>query len=287
MRMFLLTALTMAAFAGNSLLNRFAVGSGAIDAASFALIRVVAGAAMLGMLVGLRNRHRGIGWPQVSIVAVPGVIGLTVYLIGFSVAYVSLSAGTGALILFGTVQITMFAGSVMQGKPVTLRRVAGAAIAFLGLVLLLWPGQVPLALGSVAAMIAAGLGWGIYSLAGANSHDALSSTTINFVLSVPFIVLFWLAIGAAPVNPGFGLWLGVLSGAVTSGLGYALWYAILPTLGAQRGAVAQLTVPLIAAAGGAVLLAEPVGLRFAFASLLVLGGVAIASLKVGQSAKAD
>ena len=290
MRLALLTALTMAAFAANSLFNRLAVGSGGIDAASFALVRVLAGAAVLALLATMRIAHHGrgarhgSGWPPVTPAAVPGALGLAVYLAGFSFAYTGLAAGTGALILFGTVQITMFAGAVLRGQRLGQRRVIGAGIAFVGLIMLLWPGDAaPLALGPVAAMIAAGLGWGIYSLAGATSRDALAGTAINFMLAVPLMALFWLMMGAAPLALGPGLWLGILSGAVTSGLGYALWYAILPALGAQRGAVAQLTVPLIAAGAGVVILDETIGLRFALASLLVLGGVAFASVTARKS----
>lgn len=278
MRLFLLTAATMIAFAGNALLNRFGVAGAGMDAASFALIRVLAGAIVLAMLVAVRKGRRGGGLlPRVGLAAVPGVAGLVAYLAGFSVAYTGLGAGPGALILFGTVQITMFGAAVLRGEQVGRMRVIGAGVAFAGLVMVLWPGATPVSPGAAVAMGVAGVGWGIYSLAGAGSADASGSTAVNFVLALPLMLLFWLAMGAAPVV-GPGLWLAVVSGAVTSGLGYALWYAVLPALGTQRAAVAQLTVPVIAAAGGAIWLGEGVGWRFVLAAGLVLGGVAVASL---------
>jgi drug/metabolite transporter (DMT)-like permease len=274
MRLALLTTLTMIAFAANSLLNRQAVGTGGMDPSSFALIRVVAGAAVLATLASLRAGPRS---TASSAGVVSGVVGLTLYLAGFSLAYISLDAGTGALILFGTVQITMFTGAALRGQALSAARAAGAALAFAGLLILLWPGDTPVAVWPVLAMVSAGLGWGIYSLAGSGVANPLGRTALNFAFATPLIALLWWAMGAA-VLTGPGLWLAVVSGAVTSGLGYALWYAILPALGAQRAAVAQLTVPVIAALGGAVLLGETLGLRFAVACAFVLGGVALAAL---------
>lgn len=277
MRLLALTALTMLAFAANSLLNRQAVGGGAIGAAEFALVRVAAGAATLGLLVLLRHWRRGGAlWPGTQ-GRLAGVAGLTAYLAGFSLAYLTLDAGTGALILFGAVQVTMFAGALWLAEPVPRRRWIGAALAFSGLLLLLAPGAGAPALGPGLAMASAGLGWGLYSLAGRGATDPLGATAANFALSVPVmaaLALVWP--GTAAATPA-GIGLAVLSGAVTSGLGYALWYRLLPQLGAARAGVAQLTVPVIAAAGGALLLAEPPGLRFALSAALVLGGVAWAS----------
>ncbi len=271
-RLFLLTALTMLAFAANSVLNRWAVGPGHIGAVEFAMIRLVSGAVMLAVLV-LWQRG-GWAWPG-SRGRVAGVLGLSAYLVGFSLAYRGLDAGTGALVLFGTVQVTMFAGALLSREAVPGRRWAGAALALAGLGLIAAPGAV--ALGPLALMVAAGVGWGLYSLAGRGATDPLAATAWNFLLSVPLVLPLGLVVGAASPD-GVGVMLAVVSGAVTSGLGYALWYAILPRLGAARAAVAQLTVPVIAALGGAVLLAELPGLRFWLAAVLVLGGVALASL---------
>jgi drug/metabolite transporter (DMT)-like permease len=262
----------MLAFAANSVLNRWAVGPGHIGAVEFALVRLVAGAAVLAVLV-LWQRG-GWAWPGAR-GRVAGVLGLSAYLLGFSLAYRGLDAGTGALVLFGAVQVTMFAGALWSGEVVPGRRWAGAVLALAGLALIAAPGVV--AWGPLLLMALAGLGWGIYSLAGRGTADPLAATAWNFLLSVPLVLPLGLAVGVAAPN-ATGLALAVVSGAVTSGLGYALWYAILPRLGAARAAVAQLTVPLLAAIGGAVILAEWPGLWFWLASLLVLGGVALASL---------
>ena len=271
MRLFLLTVLTMLAFAANSVLNRWGVGQGHIGAVEFAMLRLMAGAAMLAALVIWQRG--GLAWPGMR-GRVSGVLGLSAYLIGFSLAYRGLDAGTGALVLFGMVQVTMFAGALMSREAVPGRRWTGAGLALGGLALIAAPRAadvVPLAL-----MALAGLGWGVYSLAGRGTADPLAATAWNFLLSVPLVLPLGLIAGVAAPD-GTGAALAVVSGAVTSGLGYALWYAILPRLGAARAAVAQLTVPVIAALGGAVLLAELPGLRFWLAAVLVLGGVALAS----------
>ncbi len=272
MRLFVLTALTMLAFAANSVLNRWAVGPGHIGAVEFACVRVLAGAVMLMGLVWWQRG--GMGWPGLQ-GRVAGVGGLSAYLIGFSLAYRGLDAGTGALVLFGTVQVTMFAGALVSREVVPVRRWAGAGLALGGLAVIAAPGAV--AWGPLALMAVAGLGWGIYSLVGRGAVDPLAATAWNFLLSVPLVLALGAAVGVARPD-AVGVLLAVVSGAVTSGLGYALWYAVLPRLGAARAAVAQLTVPVIAALGGAVLLAELPGLRFWLASALVLGGVALASL---------
>lgn len=272
MRLFLLTALTMLAFAGNSVLNRMAVGGGLIDGVAFAAIRVAAGAALLGALVALR---RGVPvWPGGRGRAA-GVAGLTVYLFGFSLAYMALGAGTGALVLFGTVQVTLFGAALALGEPIPPRRWVGAVLAFGGLLVLLLPVGAGLpSLPHLLMMVAAGVGWGVYTLSARGLSDPLGATAWNFILSVPVAAAAWLAL------PGGASWAGValavLSGAVTSGLGYALWYSLLPALGATRAAVAQLTVPLITAALGLALLAEVPDGRFFAAAALILGGVALA-----------
>jgi drug/metabolite transporter (DMT)-like permease len=276
MRLFLLTALTMLAFAANSVLNRWAVGPGHIGAVEFALVRLVAGAVMLAAL--LLWQRGGLAWPGLRGRA-GGVLGLAVYLAGFSLAYLQLDAGTGALVLFGMVQVTMFAGALWRREPVPLRRWLGAGLALAGLALIAAPGAIAQGSGergAMALMAAAGVGWGVYSLAGRGAADPLAATAWNFLLAVP--VMLPLALTGLTVPEARGLALAVVAGAVTSGLGYALWYAVLPRLGAARAAVAQLTVPVLAALGGAVLLAEGPSLWFWATAGLVLGGVALASL---------
>lgn len=277
MALFLMTALAMLAFAGNSVLNRMAVGGGLIGPADYAVIRLAAGALTLTLLVIARRiLRRGAVWPGWQ-GRLSGIAGLLAYLFGFSVAYLSLDAGIGALILFGSVQITMFAGAWLARETVPLMRWAGAGVAFVGLLVLVQPGGGGGVL-PVAAMALAGVGWGVYSLAGRGATDPLLATAANFLGALPVAVVagVFLRVGM-PIQP-LGAGLAILSGAVTSGLGYALWYWVVPKLGAARAGVAQLTVPLIAAAGGSIWLGEAVSLRFGVAATLVLGGVALASL---------
>ncbi|MGB3146671.1 MAG: DMT family transporter [Paracoccaceae bacterium] len=281
MRLFLLTALTMCAFAANSVLNRMAVGPGHIDPVPFAVIRLLAGALMLGVLILWRWQVAGGQplWLGLRGQAM-GSLSLLVYLFGFSLAYGALDAGFGALILFGMVQVTMFAGALLAGERIPARRWAGAVLAFLGLVYLLSPGSgAEGKLGSAGLMVAAGIGWGLYSLSARGARDPLGATAWNFLLAVPVALLVLVLVPAPAVSSPTdlkGVILAVISGAITSGLGYALWYRLLPELGAARAGVAQLTVPVIALLGGMALLHEDLTLRFALSALLVLGGVALA-----------
>ncbi|MEQ9053802.1 MAG: DMT family transporter [Roseovarius confluentis] len=275
MRLFLLTALTMVAFAANSILNRLALAGGHIDAVPFGAIHLVAGAAMLaGLCIVLRGGLRLGGPARVS-----GVMSLLVYMYGFSLAYTALDAGLGALILFGMVQITMFAAALLTRETLPARRWIGAGLALAGLAWLMWPGAgTPVSPWHGALMALAGIGWGIYSLAGRKSKDALQATAANFTLAAPVGLLAWLALpsaaDAAPLS-GYGIFLAIITGAVTSGLGYALWYTVLPSLAASVAAVAQLTVPIIALLGGILLLSESLTVQIVLSSALVLGGVAL------------
>lgn len=274
MRVFLLTALVMVAFAANSVLNRVAIVEGGMDAVAFGGLRLVSGALVLAALVAWQGKGFALGArPWV------GVGALLVYVFGFSVAYQSLDAGVGALVLFGVVQVTMFYAAVVRGEMIPKQRTLGSIVAGVGLVLLLWPSaQVQVPFWATAMMVAAGVGWGAYSLAGQGAQDATQSTAMNFILAAPFGLLALWGVGGQSVTvQGFAL--AVVSGAVTSGLGYALWYAVIPHLGASRAAVAQLTVPVIAMGGGIVFLSEEVTLRFAVCSVLVLGGVALSLVR--------
>jgi len=270
-RLFVLTALVMTAFAANSLLNRAALAGGLIDALPFALIRVLAGAVVLALLVR--------EWPRAGRKQWGAAVALTVYLVGFSLAYVALDAGIGALILFGLVQVTMLAGAVALGERPAPRRWAGAALALAGLAALLLPGvdAVPDA-GAAGLMALAALGWGLYSLAGRGAVRPLAMTATNFALAVPMVAVLSLPglFSASLTMPGVAL--AVVSGAVTSGLGYALWYGVLPALGAARAGVAQLSVPVIALLGGVLVLGESLTWASAAAALVVLAGVALAIL---------
>jgi len=273
MRLTLLTLVTLIAFAANSVLSRMALAEGDMGPASFAAIRLLAGAGMLLLLVALRGDLARLR----QAISPLNAGALALYVLGFSFAYVSLDTGVGALILFGGVQITMFAGAVLGGDAVPLRRWLGAGVAFGGLCVLVWPGRgADLPVAGVGLMVAAALGWGVYSLRGRGVADPLAATAASFALAVPVGLAVVMARPDGVSLAGVGL--AVLSGAVTSGLGYALWYSVLPALGATRAAVAQLSVPVIAALGGVVFLTEPVSWVFALACALVLGGVGLSLL---------
>jgi len=270
-----LTALTMIAFAANSVLNRLALAEGLIGPGEFGVIRLLSGAAVLAVLVVLR--HGAIAPIRRALATFWGPVSLVLYIVGFSFAYVTLDAGVGALILFGGVQITMFAGALMAGESMPPLRWGGAGIAYAGLIWLVWPqdaGQ-GVSLAGALLMAAAALGWGIYSLIGRGVTDPLAVTAGNFVIAIPIGVLVMLIWPSTSETKMAGILLAALSGGVTSGLGYALWYSVLPRLKASVAAVAQLTVPVIALAGGILFLGESADARFIVATLLVLGGVAI------------
>ncbi|MEQ6248833.1 DMT family transporter [Sulfitobacter sp. HNIBRBA3233] len=268
MRLILLTLLTMTAFAANSLLTRAAVEPGHITPQGFAILRVAAGALTLGALVALR----GGALPLLRLARLPGAVSLALYMTGFSLAYITLDAGLGALILFGVTQIVMFLHGAVTGAPPTRRQIAGATLAFAGLALVLWPtrGAVSDPVGA-ALMVAAGIGWGIYTIVGRGAGDPLAATAANFILCLPLVVLALAAYGFEA--NAYGVSLSLFSGAATSGLGYALWYTILPRMKGATAAVVQLSVPIIAILGGAVLLGEAVSATVLIATVLVLGGI--------------
>jgi drug/metabolite transporter (DMT)-like permease len=272
MKLFLLVALTMAAFAANSILNRLGVSNLGMDPMAFAVIRTAAGAVMLAMLVRLRGQGGLSLWARKR---AAGALALAVYMIGFSWSYLTLGAGLGALILFGVLQVVMFGWAVVEGQRISPIRWIGAAVAMVGLVILLWPGggaAVPFA-GSMA-MIIAGAAWAVYTLLGRGEPDALAATAGNFILCFPLVVGA-LALADLGSLTGMGVVTAVVAGAVTSGMGYACWYRCVPQLATATAAVTQLSVPVIAVVAGVILLAEPVTLRLMIAGVLVLGGIAI------------
>ncbi|TDT75273.1 threonine/homoserine efflux transporter RhtA [Litoreibacter halocynthiae] len=270
MRLFLLTALTMVAFAANSVLNKLGVSRGGMEPLDFAMLRLWSGALMLLLLIWVRRK------PVTETGSLIGTASLLVYMLGFSLAYVTLEAGVGALILFGVVQITMFAAAAIKGERIPALRYIGCGIAFSGLAALLWPvgGEAPDVWGAIL-MAAAGVGWGVYTLVGRSAAAPLLRTERNFRYAALFMVAIAVVIGL-PMGTPLGYMAAVVSGAVTSALGYALWYRVLPQLPTTIAATAQLTVPVIALAGGIAFLDEALTLRFALASVLVLGGVALA-----------
>lgn len=265
-----LTALALLAFAANSLLCRMALGPQAIDAASFTTVRLAAGALVLWLIAGTRGPSREPSrndWMSAAM--------LYAYAVAFSFAYVSLSVGTGALILFGAVQLTMFFAGLRGGEHFSLLSWAGLIVALAGLVYLVWPGvTAPDPVGAVL-MAAAGLSWGIYSLRGRGAGNPLRVTARNFLLAVPMGLLTSVLFAADMHVDARGLALAIASGAVASGVGYVIWFAALRGLSATSAATVQLAVPVVAAFGGVVLLAEPVTLRLLIASAATLGGIAI------------
>ena len=271
-----LTALALLAFAGNSLLCRAALRDTAIDPASFTLLRVVSGALVLGLLVGLRAPRALPAGSWTSATA------LFAYAIAFSYAYVGLSAGTGALILFGAVQASMLGWALLRGERFSALQMLGFAVAIAGLIGLLLPGLSAPPLGAALLMLLAGVAWGVYSLRGRGAGDPTAVTAGNFLRAVPMAgaalaVALLLVPDAVRVDASGSLY-AIASGALTSGLGYAIWYRALPQLRASTAATVQLSVPVITAVVGVVLLSEPVSLRLVLASVAVLGGVALVVL---------
>ncbi|MEQ8480999.1 MAG: DMT family transporter [Hoeflea sp.] len=283
MGLFLITTLTMIAFAANSVLGRMAIGAPGdplIDPASYSAVRLISGAAMLMLLVAGTARRRVGGSPEHR-GSWTSAFALFVYATAFSFAYVALAAGLGALILFACVQATMIGWSLKEGDRPSVTEWLGLVTAFGAFVWLVSPGLAapdPLA---AATMAVSGIAWGIYSLKGRDSPDPLQATAHNFLRSTVFLLPLGLIVAATalPLHiTAAGALLAALSGAITSGLGYALWYRVLRQIGGTLGAIVQLTVPVIATFGGVVLLDEAWTLRLALSSVLILGGVAVAIL---------
>lgn len=268
-RLILVTLLSLLAFAGNSLLCRLALRETAIDPASFTSIRLLAGALTLYLLVHFRSpdQHSGGDWGS--------ALALFAYAAGFSFAYVGLSAATGALLLFAAVQVTMIGHGLWRGERLRGWQLPGLLLAAAGLMTLLLPGLTAPPVTSAALMILAGLAWGIYSLRGRGSVDPVRATAGNFARALAFTVLLsLLALNHLAVDTA-GVVYALASGAITSGLGYVLWYSVLPALRATQAAIVQLSVPVLTALAGVVLLDEALSLRLWLASVSVLGGIAL------------
>jgi drug/metabolite transporter (DMT)-like permease len=276
-RTILLTSLAMLAFASNSLLCRVALKHTGIDAASFATIRLISGAVMLWLVVKMRHGAQNGGGNWLSAFA------LFAYAAGFSFAYLSLPAATGALLLFSAVQVTMIGYGFWSGERLLKIQLVGLVLAFGGLVGLLLPGlSAPPLYGSIL-MLGAGTAWGIYSLRGRGAGDPTRVTAGNFmraalIAAVMSILMFK---GASLNNAG--VWYAILSGALASGIGYAVWYTALPALKATHAATVQLSVPVIAALGGIIFLGEPISMRLTLVSMAILGGIALVILQKQQT----
>jgi drug/metabolite transporter (DMT)-like permease len=259
----------MVAFAANSLLCRFALKHTSIDAATFTSVRIVSGALVLWILSRWRgNRLEGSGdWKSAS--------ALFVYAVAFSYAYIGLSAATGALLLFGAVQITMIGYGHTRGERFSPAQFVGFMAAMVGVLFLLVPGVTAPPLLSALLMLSAGVAWGIYSLRGRGQGDPAATTAGNFMRAVPLALIANVLAFENAVGDVQGFALAIASGAVASGLGYVVWYAALPRLDASTAATVQLSVPVIAALGGVLFLSETLTLRLLIASIAVLGGVAV------------
>ena len=279
LRTIALTTLAMLAFAANSLLCRLALAQSAIDPASFGSVRLVSGALVLTFMLRLRSAR-----PPAANTDWLAAVMLWAYVACFSFAYMSLSAGTGALILFGAVQLTMFGVGLAGGERFAATAWMGLAVALAGLLYLVSPGvTAPAPLGA-ALMAGAGVAWGVYSLRGRKGSDPLAATAGNFLRAVPLAVVLSVVLVSSFHVSIAGVLLAVTSGALTSGIGYAIWYAALPGLTAMRAATVQLSVPPLAAFGGVFMLAEPVSLRLALASAVTIGGVALVLVSRSKSA---
>ena len=272
-RIISLTSLAMVAFASNSLLCRLALKHTSIDPASFTAIRLISGALMLWLIVRMKHAAPPCTGSWLSAFA------LFVYAAGFSFAYVSLPAASGALLLFGAVQATMIGHGMWMGERLLAFQIVGVLLAFGGLVGLLLPGlSAPPLLGALL-MMGAGVAWGIYSLRGKGAGDPTRVTAGNFIRAVPVTVVLSLSMLNFASVDSAGFWYAVASGALTSGVGYAIWYTVLPALKNTSAATVQLSVPVIAALGGIVFLGEPMTLRLLMASVTILGGIALVIVK--------
>jgi len=273
-RIALFTVVAMIAFAGNSLLCRLALRGARIDAASFTLVRVASAALVLWIILLARgapgdDTRRAGSWVS--------AFALIVYAAAFSFAYVRLAAGTGALLLFGAVQATMIGYGIATGERLAAAQWLGLLLALAGLVWLVLPGLAAPDPASSALIIAAGIGWGVYSLRGRGQSDPVAATAGNFLRALPFaIAVSALALAFAGTNADVsGLAYAMTSGALTSGLGYVVWYAALKELKPAAAATVQLSVPLITAAGGVLLLGETLTMRLAASAVAILGGIAL------------
>ena len=266
---YLFACLAMLAFAANSLLCRMALVETEIGPATFTLVRLLSGAVILSLLIQFKSHHpaRQGSWT--------GAFALFCYAAGFSFAYQHVTTGTGALLLFGAVQITMIGVGFMRGERFSIAQTTGFLVAFCGLIYLVLPGVAAPPLISASLMILAGVSWGIYSILGKGVASPLLMTAGNFVRTTPFAVLLFLLMSESFSLSDPGIIYGVLSGAIASGLGYALWYAVLPRRQATNAATLQLSVPVIATFMGWMFLAENITLRVVIASLAIIGGIVL------------
>ena len=270
MILYFLTAMALVAFAANSVLCRLALGDGSIDPVSFTSIRLVGGALALSLIFWFTKVSEKVEKPQGSW---SSGVALYAYAVSFSLAYISLSSGTGALILFGAVQITMLLAAFRSGEQMGWRQWVGFFVAIAGIIYLVSPGIEAPDLGGAVLMMISGVAWGLYSIAGKSVTAPIAMTTGNFIRAAIITVPTSICALAFVNISSFGVALALTSGVVTSGLGYVIWYKAVPLLTTTQAAILQLLVPLLAALGGVVFISEQFTLRLGIASLLILGGV--------------
>ena len=272
MRLYILTFLALLAFAANSILNRWALLDGVTGPITFAFVRVLSGATFLWLIVAV-NDHK---WrPKFYIFP---SISLSIYIICFSIAYLNLGIGIGAVVLFGAVQFTMFGLAALTSEEITLWRILGAIISFSGVCVLFFPNETfEIKINEMLIMILAAAGWGVYSFLGKNAKEPLLETTQNLIWAIPFVSIFFIL---SPDGIGVkGFILAILSGAITSGLGYVIWYSILPFLKTSFAAILQLSVPLMAAIAGVLFFSEEMTVELVFATILVILGTFVSLIK--------
>lgn len=277
-RVMLFTVLAMLAFAGNSLLCRMALKNTAIDAASFTSVRLISAAVTLLVLLHLFAKSKSIlgNWPS--------ALALFIYAAGFSFAYINLTAATGALLLFAAVQISMIGVGIWKGERFSSLQMVGLLLAVVGLVTLVLPGLAAPPILNAGLMIVAGVAWGVYSLRGRGAGDPTAVTTGNFIRTIPFTLALNLLMFSHRNLDQTGVYLAIASGAITSGIGYAIWYRALPGLKATQAATVQLSVPVIAALGGIVMLGESFSMRLGLVSIAILTGIALVIFEKSRAA---
>lgn len=282
MKVILLTALALTAFAANAVLCRLALDSGAIDPTSFTTIRLLSGAFVLALIFQFTKQSEGVSKPQGSWTS---AINLTLYAITFSFGYLSVSSGTGALILFGAVQVTMLLAALKSGEKMKVHQWGGFAIAVAGLIYLVSPGVSAPDMKGAILMIISGITWAFYSLAGKSATTPIAMTAGNFLraalLSLPIAIFF---LDSQNYNQT-GVILALTSGIITSGIAYIIWYRALALLSTTKAAILQLLVPPLASLGGVLFISEQFTTRLLIASILILGGVILSVLngKASQS----
>ena len=285
-----LTALAIIAFAANSVLSRLALAEEAIDAASFTAIRLIAGALVLFAIVSFNSFliRKQTKVPKDSVNNAGSWFAslmLFVYALTFSYAYITVDTGTGALILFGSVQLTMIILSLVSGTRLHLAEWVGIVTAFMGLIYLVLPDVSSPSFNGLLLMTISGVAWGIYTLKGRDSQNPIMDTAYNFIRTIPLVLLLILLTIESRNFSNEGIILAIIAGGLTSGIGYSIWYIALKGLTSTQAAVIQLSVPIIAAIGGVVFVSEPITNRLIVSSVVVLGGIMIVVLGKYYSAK--